>query len=105
MQHETTMMAERSQKCNEDYMCYVHSRASNHMTRHGNWFESVREPEILGYVQTGDNTTHTIKHVGDIPSWEEKGKTKYMLNVICSKPCKKTYFCWTDSRARNASKV
>ena len=52
------------------------------MTGHANWFESVKEPEIPGYVQTCDNTTHTIEHVGDIPLWEERGKTKYTLNVM-----------------------
>ena len=51
------------------------------MTGHANWFESVKEPEIPGYVQIGDNTTHTIGHVREIALWEERGKTKYMLNV------------------------
>ena len=83
MQHEITIMAETLQKCSEDYMWYyVDSGASNHMTRHANWFESLKEPQIPGYVQTCDNTTHTIEHVGDIPLWEERGKTKYTLNVM-----------------------
>ena len=63
MQHETQAMTECSQKCNEEFMWYVDSGASNHMTGHANWFESSREPEIPGYVQIGDNTTHQIEHV------------------------------------------
>jgi hypothetical protein len=82
VQHETTAMAKCSQRCNEEVMWYVDSGASNHMTGHKNWFESLREPEIPGYIQTGDNTTHQIEHVGDIPLWEAKGKTKYMFNVM-----------------------
>ena len=72
MQHETTTVAECSQRCNEELTWYVDSRASNHMTGHKNLFESLREQEIPGYIQTGDNTTHQIEHVEDIPLWEEK---------------------------------
>ena len=71
------------------------------MTGHKNWFESLRELEIPGYVQIGDNTTHQIEHVGDIP---RKNKV-YVECYECSKPCKKSDFCWTDSGARNASEV
>ena len=53
---------------------YVDSRASNHMTRHPNWFESLKKQEILGYVQIGDNTMHTIKHVGDVHCGKSKEK-------------------------------
>jgi hypothetical protein len=48
-------------------MWYVDLGASNHMTRHLDWFENLKKLEIPGYVQIGDNMTHTIKHVGDIP--------------------------------------
>ena len=50
------------------------SGASNHMTEHSNWFENLKEPEVPGYVQIGDNTTHTIEHVGHIPLWEKEEK-------------------------------
>ena len=52
VQHETAAMAECSQRCNEEFMWYVDSGASNHMTGHKNWFESLREPEIPSYVIT-----------------------------------------------------
>ena len=52
------------------------------MSGHANWFESLKELEVPGYIQISDNTTHTIEHVGDIPLWEERGKTKYILNVM-----------------------
>ena len=32
-------------------MWYVDFGASNHMTGHANWFESLKEPEVPGYVQ------------------------------------------------------
>ena len=96
MQHETAAVAECSQRCNEELTWYLDSGASNHMTGHKNWFESL--------TQTGDNTAHQIEHVGDIPLWEEKGKTKYMLNVMPVPNLAKNLISrWTDSGARNAS--
>ena len=43
MQHETSPMTESSQRCIEDNMWYVDCGASNHMTGHSNWFESLKE--------------------------------------------------------------
>ena len=48
--------------------------ASNHMSGHANWFESLKELEVPGYIQISDNTTHTIEHVGHIPLWEKEEK-------------------------------
>ena len=50
------------------------------MIRHSNWFESLRKLDI-----PGDNTTHTIQHVGDTLLWKERGETKYMMKVVFSK--------------------
>jgi hypothetical protein len=52
---------------NKENVWYVDSGASNHMRGHSEWFEKLKKPKIPGYVQTGDNTTHAIQHVGDIP--------------------------------------
>jgi hypothetical protein len=39
---------------------YVDSRASNHMTGHGEWFRDAKNLKTLGFVETGDDTTHPI---------------------------------------------
>ena len=60
---------------------FVDSGASNHMTFHQEWFHELREPERLGYVETGDDTTHPIWHIGNVP-FGEKGKQTYIQNVL-----------------------
>ena len=47
---------------NPEDIWFVDSGASNHMTFHKEWFREVREPERPGYVETGDDTTHPIRH-------------------------------------------
>jgi hypothetical protein len=39
---------------------YVDSRASNHMTSHGEWFKDIKDLKTLGFVEIGDDTTHPI---------------------------------------------
>jgi hypothetical protein len=39
---------------------YVDSGASNHMTSHGEWFKDTKDLKTLGFVETGDDTTHPI---------------------------------------------
>ena len=46
---------------------FVDSGASNHMTSHKEWFLELREPERPGYVETRDDTTHPIRHIGNVP--------------------------------------
>jgi hypothetical protein len=52
---------------------FVDSGASNHMTSHKEWF--------LGYVETRDDTTHPIRHIGNVP-FGERGKQTYIKNVL-----------------------
>ena len=87
MQHETTMMAESSQKCNEDYMWYVDFWASNHMTGHENWFESLRELEIPGYVQIGGNNLIQSSMLEIFHYGKKKGKQSicWMLCMFLAK--------------------
>ncbi len=35
---------------------YVDSRASNHMTSHGEWFRDAKDLKTPGFVETGDDT-------------------------------------------------
>ena len=60
---------------------FVDSGASNHMTSHKEWFLELREPERPGYVETGDDTTHPIRHIGNVP-FGERGKQTFIKNVL-----------------------
>ena len=50
----------------------------NHMTSHGEWFQDMHDPERPGYVETSDDTTHPIAHVGNVPLSMQDGKVKYL---------------------------
>ena len=52
-------------KLNETW--YVDSSASNRMKNHEEWFSHLEKPEQLGVVETGDNTSHPIGHIGNVP--------------------------------------
>jgi hypothetical protein len=39
---------------------YVDSGALNHMINHGKWFKDTKDLKTLGFVGTGDDTTHPI---------------------------------------------
>ena len=60
---------------------FVDSGASNHMTSHEEWFQELRKPEHLGYVETGDDRTHPIEHIGNVP-FRNDGKQTYLKNVL-----------------------
>ena len=67
--------------CGEN-VWYVDSGASNHMTGHGEWFKEMQTLEKLGYVETGDDTTHAIVHTGNVPLTMQDGKVKYLSDVL-----------------------
>jgi hypothetical protein len=67
---------------NADNVWYVDSRASNHMTYHGEWFRDVKNLEKPGYVKTKDETTHPIAHIGNVPLAMQDGKIKYLSDVF-----------------------
>ena len=79
MQH---MMSVVTQDASTKDVWYVNSGASNHMTYHQNWFNKMKEPNKLGYVETGDDTMHPIEHVGNVPLSMHDGKEKYMADVL-----------------------
>jgi len=39
---------------------YADSRASNHMTSHGEWFRDTKDLKTIRFVETGDDTTRPI---------------------------------------------
>ena len=51
----------------QEEVWYVDLGASKHMTNHEEWFTSLRKLEQLGYIETDDDTIHTIEHIGDVP--------------------------------------
>ena len=79
MKHNANLMESRTSKHEEAW--YVDSGISNHMTNHEEWFTSLRELEQLGYVETGDDTIHTIEHIGDVPQ-SNVGQSGCMKNVM-----------------------
>ena len=50
-----------------------------HMMSHEEWFCDLRTLDRLGYVETGDDTTHPIWHVGNVPLG--KKVTKHSLRI------------------------
>ena len=46
---------------------YVDFGASNHMMSHEECFSYLEKLEQIGVVETGDDTPHTIEHVGEVP--------------------------------------
>ena len=66
MQHMIDSMSADVSTLGEN-VWYVDSSASNHMTGHGEWFKEMQNLERSGYVETGDDTTHPIRHTGDVP--------------------------------------
>jgi hypothetical protein len=68
---------------------YVDSGASNHMTSHGEWFKGTRDLKTLGFVETGDDTTHPITQIGKVPLSMQDGQTKYLKDVLYVQTIKK----------------
>ena len=60
---------------------FVDSNSSNHMMSHQEWFRDLRELDGPGYVETGDDTTHPIRHIGNVPINKEGNQT-YIKNVL-----------------------
>ncbi len=43
------------------------SKASNHMTSHGEWFRDIKDLKTTWFVKTSDDTTHPITQIGKVP--------------------------------------
>jgi len=61
---------------------YVDFGASNHMTNHGEWFRDTKDLKTLGFVETGDDTTHPITQIGKVPLSMQDEQTKYLKDVF-----------------------
>ncbi len=61
---------------------YVDFGASNHMASHGEWFRNTKDLKTLGFVKTGDGTTHLITQIGKVPLSMQDGQTQYLKYVL-----------------------
>ena len=60
---------------------FVDSSASNHMTSHQEWFRDLRMPDQHGCIETGDDITHPIRHIDNVPFGKD-GKNNCIKNVL-----------------------
>ena len=79
MQH---MMSVVAHEIDSNDVWYVDLSASNHMMCHHTWFNEMKEPSKLGYVEIGDDTMHPIEHVGNVPLAMDDGRNKYLADVL-----------------------
>jgi hypothetical protein len=61
---------------------YVDSRASNHMTNHGEWFIDTKDLKTPGFVEIGNDTTHPITQISKVSLSMQDGRTKYLKDVL-----------------------
>ena len=81
MKHMANLMKANTLEQNEVW--YVDSSKSKHMTSHEEWFSYLEKSEQQGVVETCDDTTHTIEHIGEVPikHVRQKGKLMNFLHV------------------------
>ena len=66
---------------NPEDVWFVDSGALNQMTSHQEWFQDLRELDRPGYIETGDDTTHPIRHVSNVLFGKE-GEQTCIENVL-----------------------
>jgi len=71
MQHMANAMIKGESNNN---VWYVDSGASNHMIGHVKWFRNIKDLKTLGFVETGDDTTHPITQIGKVPLSMQDGQ-------------------------------
>ena len=83
MRHEAhSMLAQASTSASaSNNVWFVDSGASNHMMSHEDWFRELHEPKRPRYVEIGDDRTHPIQHIGNIP-FGNNGNQTYLHNVL-----------------------
>ena len=79
MKHKANSMKVSTSQLNKVW--YVYFGASNHMTSHEEWFSYLEKPEQSRVVETGDDTLHTIEHVGEV-SLIHVGQKGKLMNVL-----------------------
>jgi hypothetical protein len=79
MQHMANSMI---RGVSDNNVWYVDSGASNHMTSHEEWFRDTKDLKTLGFVETGDDTTHPITQIGKVSLSMQDGQTMYLKYVL-----------------------
>ena len=81
MKHMANSMKKNTSQSDEVW--YVDSRASNDMMNHEEWFSYLEKLEQPGVVEIGDDTSHPMKHVSNIPlsHVRQKGRLMNVLHV------------------------
>ena len=51
------------------------------MTSHEEWFSHLEKREQPGVIETGDDTSHRIEHVGEVPL-SHVGQKEKLMNVL-----------------------
>ncbi len=103
MQHMTNSMIGG---VSDNNVWYVDSGASNHMTSHGEWFKDTKDLKTLGFVETGDDTTHPITQIGKVPLSMQDGQMKYLKDVLhVPTITKKISFCRPNGGTRFTSDI
>ena len=54
---------------------FVDSGTSHHMMSHQDWFRDLRTPDRPDYIEMGDDTTHSIRHIHNVPLGKDAQKT------------------------------
>ena len=52
------------------------------MTSHADWFREMQNLDGPGYVETRNDTAHSIVHIGKVPLSMQDGQTKYLGDVL-----------------------
>ena len=81
MKHMLSLVMIGKTTCSND-VWYVDLGASNHMTSHAEWFKALHNLKRPSYVETWDDTTHPIVHIGKVPLFMQDGQTKYLGDVL-----------------------
>ena len=83
MRHRANSMtaSKSAHTSNSKDVWFVDSGASHHMTSHEEWFRDLRTPDRPGFIETGDDTTHPIRHIGNVPFGKE-GEQTCIKNVL-----------------------
>ena len=56
------------------------------MTSHEEWFRDLREPDRPDYVEAGDDTTHSIRHIGNVSFGKEGNQSYIMIKNVLNVP-------------------
>ena len=75
------------------------------MESHKEWFSCLEKPEEPGVAETGEDTPHTIEHVGEPPPKPCRTEGEADERLACPNNKKEPCVGWTDCRRSDAIPV